>query len=280
MRCVITGDVLRPGQDQNILRLYAYVAPFVADAFGEWPELRIGEPIDHQEWIRTYESGPYPVTTDDLVIGFELPPCAKRSLPRWVDVRVHPLRFLGVRGHAGWDLFGIRSNIAGIEEAAARVAVNVPRPNFKAVRALRDAAVFTCQVHNDASMIRDGRLLTPADVWPQLIRWASRFGRVVVCPHPAEPEGPWPTILLRDLPHAQRAEVSTYQALASVEEMCTVSSSTGIEAPYFGCRPTFLYRPPDAPPPIRLATPELWREIAAAVTREQPPTPRAECHDP
>ena len=269
MRCVITGDVQRPGQQDNILRLYAVLGSLLAEAFGTWPELQAGEPLEHEAWMQAYEAGPYPVMTDDLVIGFELPPCARRTLPRWIDLRVHPVRFLDFRGPTAWNLFGLRSNVPGVEEAAARFAVEVRRPKFDPVPGLRGAGVFTCQVQHDASLLRDGRFIAPADVWPALVEWAARFPRVLVCPHPAEPEGPWPKTLLRDLPHAVAAPVPTYQALASVDAMCTVSSSTGVEAYYFNCEPTFLYRAPDAPPPVRLETPGLWHDIAAAIRRNE-----------
>lgn len=256
MRIVIAGDVQRPGQEINILRLFARLARVFLDLTGELPDVVTGPPLEWPRWLQGYEAGAFPALggDDTLVVGFELPPCAKRHLPAWVDVRLHPIRFAG-------ELYGIRSNLPHVDAVVAAHQVAVEGPGPSPVDATRyTEAVFCLQVHSDASLISGGRLVGWADVREQALRWAAPFERIHLIRHPLEPRSPWIAPMLAEL-RAVLCPLSAYEAMARHSHMATASSSTGVEAPHFGCEPTFLLRRPDAPPPVHLDDRELWREI-------------------
>jgi hypothetical protein len=254
-RLIITGDVARYGQDINVRRLFELAAPAIERACGRRPGLWFGGPVSDAEWMARYEAGPYevPGIDDAIVIGFELPPCAKRSCPRWIDVRLHPYRFAG-------EMHSVVSNIPGVAEAVARHAVAV-QPTIVVVDRDRSLGVVALQCSNDAAILREGRMLSLADFAEPLKAWASRSQRIVIAPHPSEPESPWTREALEMLPAATVAKPGIYAMLSRAARMACISSSCGVEAPLFGCEPTFLWRAPEHSPPVSLQDENLWRKV-------------------
>jgi hypothetical protein len=67
MRILITGDINRPGQDLNILRLYQRLAMPLREAFGCDVHCHTADPLPFGDWVAGYEDGPYRVP--DLLGG-------------------------------------------------------------------------------------------------------------------------------------------------------------------------------------------------------------------
>jgi hypothetical protein len=254
MRPVITGDVNRPGQHINILALYARINDAVRCSFEITPRLELGTPLEFNDWVAAFEAGTFPVD-GDVLIGFELPPCAKIDR-NWIDIRRHPIRFAD-------EFYSITSNIDAVSRAAWGYQRTIPRPRALAVKSAH-ILILTLQVHNDASLLRGGRFLRPWDVIVPLREWANVTQRVEIVPHPLEPVSPWFDYLLDSLPNAVVVEPGAYPAMARSWQMLTVSSSTGVEAPHFDCAAHFLWREPEHGPPVNIDNFDMWKAIARA----------------
>jgi hypothetical protein len=250
-KVTITGDVNRPGQHQNIRGLYRRLFPVLYDV-GVLSQVRHGSPLSHDEWMRGYETGEFPEIAG-IVIGFELPPCAKRRFSRWIDVRRHPIRFTG-------EYYSITSNAEGVAEVVARSAVEVGRPTVD--ESLRDNSGVLClQVPSDASLILGTRFAQWSDIRDRVLEWARDLDYVSIAPHPLARVTTWLEEALLDIPHSGESRFDTYTMLARCRKMATACSSTGVEAPYFGCEPTFLLYEPVYSPPVLLNDHALWRGI-------------------
>lgn len=261
MNVVITGDVERPGQRENIAALYARIAPLVAEAFGTFPRCELGrEPLPFWTWARRYyELRPFPVSAD-LVIGFELPFYIRYRPGRWVDVRRHVCRYPG-------EFYRIESSLDLEELERFNELLLYP------VREDRDrwGGLLALQVHNDASLLlADGRFLGPWDFRDELEAWRATFETpddpIEVLPHPLEPSSPWEPYLRGLLPRAVWTAPGIYPHLRRARSLCAISSSVLAEAKYFGVPEvrSLCGAIPPVGPALNLDRPEIWRTIAEA----------------
>lgn len=257
MRILVTGDVYRHGQQLNIQRLYDQVAHHLAPLGSV--ECGNEEAMPWLDWLGGYEDRSIPTDGSDLVVAFELPSTWMMTVP-WIDVRMHPLRFDGVR----WS---VRSNVPGVAEVVRGMARFPAKRPSAAEKTVADCC-FTCQVPFDASLIYNGRMIQPGDVMPAIMEFAAPLERLLVVPHPADPFDVWGRAILEAVPNAVRAEGTAYDTMARCGRMLTVSSSTGFEAPYFDCIPRFLAEPPAVSDPVDVESAELWAGIVEALAGE------------
>jgi len=248
---VISGDIYRRGQDHNINQLAAFVTPYLE----RWkPRVVPTRPLPWLTWLERFDVGPYEFNAD-ILIGFELPPGAKRH-PAWIDVRIHPLRFAG-------RFWSVRSNIPGVSDAVAAHEVRLePREAAPKVDGL---ACFTCQVSWDATLVRGGKFIRPEDVIERIRAVAAGSSEFLVVPHPVEIENVWANAILTHVPKAKLSPSLAYPTMARSQRLLTVTSSTGFEAPYFGCDAEFLSQPPEVSCPVRIDSRELWASIAESL---------------
>lgn len=249
MRVAITGEFLRPGQEGNIAWLWEVLRRYFPH-----PEIVTEEPLQFQDWVATrlLDNGRYirAFKPYDLVVGFELHEGALACAKRYVNIRRHPFRWTGLPMWCIQTSFPVTLPQVGFLLPSVK-----PVPGYEGV-------CFTTQVGSDASMLHGTSFVTPGDVWPKVEEVARNTPTLWVCPHPLERDGFWVQSLLL-FPNAKLWPFSTYQALASLHHVYTISSSTGWEAPYFGCLPTFLHPggPPTFGPPRDIGDPNLWQEI-------------------
>ena len=244
---MISGDIYRRGQDHNINQLAAVVAPYLE----QWePRVVLPRPLPWLAWLDRFDAGPYEFGAD-VLIGFELPPAARRH-PAWIDVRLHPLRFAG-------RFWSVRSNIPGVNEAVAAHGVEIEPPAAEAK--VEGLSCFTCQVSWDASLVRGGRFIRPEDVIQRIRAVAANSREFLIVPHPVEPDSVWADAILALIPKAKLSPEPAYPTMAKSSRLVTVTSSTGFEAPYFGCEAEFLSEPPEFSCPVRTDSRELWASI-------------------
>lgn len=225
-----------------------------------------------------------------LVVGFELPPYLEHFLSRcgipFVGLTMHPVRFLD-------DIFmGVRSNIlpcqeaifahrinesyvrqmAGVQKASA--ARYFPEADLKP-----DSALFLMQTWYDQSQIRDGRFSSVGDHLEHVVALASEHSELLVKEHPMAPNPATPLLKAR-IPNLRMVtgNVYGYMALPEIRTIGTVSSSVGVEAPYFGVDARFILA---NPVPLRredgdvmdayvgvedaFLTTDFWRDVLAPV---------------
>lgn len=256
MRAALTvapGRLTAPGE---IARLLDPLEPVLAGA-GALVTRWLPPPLPWMDWVASRDAQVADLPRADVVIGFELPDAVKRAARRWIDLRRHPVRFLG-------DLWSVTDQGGPLDAAALHgLAVDVPaQPRLAEYESM---GAFACQVSFDSALMRAGTMIRPADVLEGIRAFADRFEATFVAPHPQEPRGPWVDAAL-SIPRALLSPWPTYELLARVRNVCTVTSSVGVEAAYFGCATTWLARPVEHGAPVaRLDDARLWEVLLARV---------------
>lgn len=231
---------------------------------------------------------------DSLVIGFEMPPYLelffqRRGIP-FIAATVHPVRFLDDI-FLGWRsnvpeicnrLFGHRIDenyirtMAGIQKAsAARIMTQPIKP---------DSALFVMQTWYDQSQIENGRFISAERFLEPIIAIARNHSELLVKEHPLAPN-PATALIQACVPNMRMVSDNVYGYL-SVPEITllgTLSSSVGVEAPYFGVPTRFLLRDPlpsrkTAEDPAdgyvgildAFLAPDFWREMLEPVVAVTP----------
>lgn len=183
-----------------------------------------------------------------LVVAFELPEIIRAGLAEldvpYLDLTIHPVRFLD-------DVsFGIRSNIPGVQRAlqewilteeeisigvglAMSTLTRMPPPS--GCDQADGWALFACQTTDDKVLIRDGRLMQTTDFLDSFAAMAARHPRILVKPHPVARTAPT-KLLKRLFPNVFEVDANFYLLLAQpgISDIYSITSSTSIEAPYFG----------------------------------------------
>ncbi|WP_448661642.1 hypothetical protein ACG3SL_13340 [Sphingomonas sp. CJ20] len=227
------------------------------------------------------------IFADALVIGFEMPDFLLAHLERrgtpYINCSIHPIRFLD-------DIFlGFVSNHAGIRQALAHyalsdeeIAVGAGLTRAAAGRMFRfptdgNTALLVGQVASDRTQVRDGRFYSFVDFAEPLLARLRDFDDVLIKEHPLDRHNPGVRFLEGASIRVRRVEDNIYSLLsvANLSTVITLSSSVGIEAPYFGKRTEFLlrspmrlYRPPETPAQgdyigifDAFLSPDFWRTV-------------------
>ncbi|WP_376091504.1 hypothetical protein ACE7GA_21870 [Roseomonas sp. CCTCC AB2023176] len=261
-RIVFAGDVLHPEGDPAgpwLRRLFGAqvagatgigieVASFdTAGAYACWEAERSWD-----GWAAIADAGVAPAQAlalfeaafaDALVLGFGLPPVAKRVLSHvglpFIDLAVHPLRFLE-------DLsFAAQTNDPGV--FAGLLPHHAEGSRFRAAAGLVAAAapwaepasavLLVGQQARDPALLHRGRFADFAD-FPRAVRGAAgALDGAAFRPHPAEPgdfglvAAGVPITALR----LTRADFYGLMASGEVTRIVGLSSPVLTEASYFGC---------------------------------------------
>jgi hypothetical protein len=223
-------------------------------------------------WASVYEALPNGNPIEDLLlrrlqdrfcIGYEMPPYLIRTLDRehipWIDLRLHPVRFLDDL------LFAVRAGNARTQ--AALLPLSVPESEVIVTAGLReamcqfiseaavppDSLIVVAQRPMDSSQIIAGSFFDALPRTAEIAAICARYSSVVLKPHPL-PDEAHSLLLVAAQQRNVRGVIgdNLYRMLAlpQVSAVLTVNSSVAFEAGYFGKTVHTL-----APLPIRLA----WR---------------------
>jgi hypothetical protein len=292
---VVLGDFLRPdaqgrpgGADRPALWLANAVKRQIGLAAGlaVWPLLPSRDAA-LQEWLiaerapgeaDAYWAAHHAALPDHPALGhvlharlrerfcltYEAPPYLLRRLDGlgvpWLDVRIHPVRFLDDL------LFAVRA--AEPATQAVLLAGAVPEAEVIATAGLCEAMgqfiseatvpvdtlIVVGQRPMDATQIVAGRFFDAIDVREHVVRICTGYRAVVLKPHPT---GETHSLLLTAAGSGANVlgvitdNLYRLLALPQVSAVLTVNSSVAYEAPYFGKRVHAL-----APLPLRIA----WRD--------------------
>jgi len=261
-----------------------------------------------RNWVELYARPPSPEDLEKisaafqgaLVLAFELPEIIRAGLAKagipYVDFTIHPLRFLD-------DVpFGVRSNIPGVQQALQEWVLTAQEISIGAGLAMSTLtrlpppagceqadgwALFACQTLDDKVLIRDGRLMQAADFLDAFAAMAARHPRILVKPHPAAAGGAPTKLLKRLFRNVCEVDANFYLLLAQpgISDVYSITSSTSIEAPYFGKRGTHFAPYPyvfsqdrlteieylQVRPAIHL--PQFWEPVLAATGLAVRPAP-------
>lgn len=294
---VVIGDLLRPdarggigGTDRPTAWLFNAVrrqialaaalpvgllAPTRCPALADWLGARRPAQRADEWWAAMHAdltpAGPLPDALTEALRGqfcvtYEAPPYLGRLLDRlgvpWLDVRLHPVRFLddlifAVR--ASWPVTqaallehalpeSLVVATAGLREAMGQFTSEATVPD--------DTLLVVGQRPMDSTQIVGGRFFDAASHGAEIDRICAAYRAVLLKPHPT---GEHHSLLVAAAAGANVLGATTdnvYRLLAlpQVTAVLTVNSSAAVEAGYFGKRVHTL-----APLPIGLA----WRGAVA-----------------
>lgn len=262
MRAALTVSPGRFTAPAEISRLLDPIEP-VLEAAGVAVMRWLPDALPWLDWLDYRETGvAQDVPRDvDVIIGYELPASVRRAASRWIDLRRHPVRFLG-------DLWSVADEHGPLDAGDLRkLAVSIP--TRARLAEYTSMGAFACQVSFDSAMMRNGSFIRPADVIEGIRCFAQRFEALFVAPHPLEPRGPW-VDAARAIPNAVLSPWPTYELLSRVRDLCTVTSSVGVEAAYFGVETTWLAEPIEHGAPVaRLDDRRLWDLLFTRAERKE-----------
>lgn len=222
---------------------------------------------------------------DSLVVGFEIPPVIEHFLNRrgipFVGVTIHPVRFLD-------DVFlALRSNVPALQEQlfAERIDDRFIRlmagiQSASAARAITeaikpDSALLIMQTWYDQSQIQNGAFVSCGEYVDEISKIADQHSELLIKEHPLAPN-PATALIQSSIPNLRMITGNVYGYLSAPEvtKLVTMSSSVGIEAPYFGTAVHFLLRAPmnqritvDDDPSgyvgveVGYLNPDFWRDL-------------------
>ena len=227
---------------------------------------------------------------DRFCIGYELPPYLIRTLERagipWIDIRLHPVRFLDDL------LFAIRAGLP--ETQAAMPPLSMAESEVIVTAGLREAMcqliseatvppdtlIVVGQRPMDSSQIAGGGFFDAILHAGEIAAICARYSTVVLKPHPL-PDAVHSLLLVAAQQPNVRGVITDnlYRMLAlpQVAAVLTVNSSIAYEAGYFGKAvhalaplPLRLAWQGEAPDPLgyaslddRVLTPDFWRLVLA-----------------
>jgi len=214
-------------------------------------------------WSRLFDSNDVEVLPnelrafdDTLVVGTELSPLLRHAIHStggiYIDSHAHPVRFMD-------DLFlGFMSNHDKVHSALGRNAM-AERQVYRAAGLLvafsqnqmrsqlrAPAALFTAQRRLDRSLIKNGKVVDGPSLIEQNLDVFKGYQQIAVKSHPTEYNGAIIDMLKKSFPNTGEVKSNIYVLLSdpNVESVITVSSSTGLEARYFGRKSLFLSHEP------------------------------------
>jgi hypothetical protein len=222
--------------------------------------------LDHkiEDWAQIHGAERLPTSfeaildyffADSLAIAFELPPYLehyfeRRGIP-FLAATIHPVRFLddiflGWRSNSpeiGERLFAHRIDedfirtMAGIQRAsAARTMVQALKPN---------SALFVMQTWYDQTQIEKGRFVSAENFLDQIVAIAREHSELLLKEHPID-TNPATALIRSSVPNLRMVtgNIYGYLSVPEISLIGTLSSSVGVEAPYFGVPTRFLLRNP------------------------------------
>ncbi|WP_052498346.1 hypothetical protein [Burkholderia plantarii] len=190
------------------------------------------------------------LTPASLVIGWGMPPSVLQYIDRqgaaFIDVEIHSIRFTR-------DLhLAMRTNDAGIRHELEQLRIDdelfwaaaaglrghfARRAKTFVARPDLSVGVFVGQMDIDLALVRDGRLIGPADFIEPIAQWAQQVDLLAICPHPAQKDTSLLHALLDRIPNATLISRNTYNLLCAENLAFVGAISSGVlkEAAYLGC---------------------------------------------
>jgi hypothetical protein len=321
---VVAGDVLRPdgsgrpgGTDRatrwlwNAVRRSVYLAtglatelltPTDSPGLSQWiASLRSREDAD-AHWAGVNTDLPWSTARDELIldrlrgrfcIGYEMPPWLVRLLDEhavpYVDVRLHPVRFLddlifAVRGSCAEIQAGLLTMAMIESEVIATAGLREAMCQFiSEARVPENTLLVAGQRRFDSTQIVAGGFFDAVPLTAEIHAICARYATILLKPHPLdrhhsllEVAASAPTRVLGVI----NDNIYRMMAMPQISAVLTVNSGVAHEAPYFGKRVHTLL-----PLPVRPAwrgaamdagthaslddvvlTPDFWRTVLARYT--------------
>lgn len=258
---VFLSDFHRGAQGDNVRRLHRLISPILehCGVRASVYTTPINEQLDPAFWLNRWKTSlvERPVTlprdlalNNACIIGFEVSAayCALFSKcgVRWVNIRIHPLRFLDdlyfdVTASFDFSLAHATASLGLISQCVHAIS----RPNLaNAADERHPRLAIIGQTPIDKSVCFGGRFYSLRDYLTKLDRLVDRHSGVVYKPHPYLTDPEVDEFLIHRYDAERAEDLDTYRWLkdARLSTVCGISSSLLHESPHFGVRAVFLDR--------------------------------------
>ena len=225
---------------------------------------------DHEslpkDWIELYHSSNFSKASlkymkkyfsNSLVIGFELPEILMNMFDElnitYIDLIIHPIRYMD-------DVFfGIRTNHPSIFQKVKQHQLHSQTFSIyagvhnatvsrmpKKRRFEKNSALFTGQVEIDKSLIKNGKIISILDYKEEFSNIAKRYKKVYFKKHPYAKGNNKVDAFLQTFKNIEFIDENFYYLLGQeeIEAVYSISSSTVLEAKFWGKESNYLYRNP------------------------------------
>jgi hypothetical protein len=218
----------------------------------------------HANWIKIYNASPSQSSleyiksyfSDSFVVGFELPNVLINafealSIP-YIDTIIHPVRYLD-------DILlafrtsdpKIYTNLKAyqIDEEYYIVHANIHKATMAKMKkpALKpNSMIFAGQVEVDKSLINGDTLMNLAHFEDKIAQLSKEYTHIYVKTHPYAKDNDKITAVFNKFANVGYTDQNIYYLLAQdrISALYSISSSTVLEAKYFGKKAEYLYKNP------------------------------------
>jgi len=218
----------------------------------------------HANWIKIYNADPSEDSLeylkeyfqDSLVVGFELPSVLLKAFDMlcipYIDVIIHPVRYMDdllLAFRTSSSEIYTKLKEYQIDEEYYTVHANIhkatmakmKKPSLKA-----NSMIFAGQVEVDKSLINGEKLMSLKDYEQKVQELSREYTHVYVKTHPYAKDNDKIKTIFNKLPNVSYTDQNIYYLLAQdqITALYSISSSTVMEAKYFGKKGEYFYKNP------------------------------------
>jgi len=218
----------------------------------------------HSNWIKIYNATPSKESLeylknyfeDALVVGFELPSVLLKafdmlSIP-YIDVIIHPVRYLDdllLAFRTSSSEIYTKLKTYQIDEEYYTIHANIhkatmakmKKPSLKA-----NSMLFAGQVEVDKSLINGEELMSLKSYEDKVKELSEKYNHIYVKMHPYAKDNDKIKSIFNKYHNVSYTDQNIYYLLAQdqIEALYSISSSTVMEAKYFGKKGEYFYKNP------------------------------------
>ena len=253
-KIIFIGDHYRGHQDKNVRILFELITPVFFDTNIEVEILcNTHKYANEEKWIESLsDTGISALSDYDLsdvaIIGFEINKLDKTFLIRnsipWVNVEIHPLRFLedlyfSITSSFEFDINILAPKDSYIKFTANTIKLNNLNSNFEIKN---NSLLIIGQTPNDKSIYFDGKFKSLLDYLDELDDLCENHKNIYYRPHPNLTNHEIDKEIIKRY-NASLLSLENYYDIISndnIKTVCGISSSSLHEGKYFGKEIIFL----------------------------------------
>lgn len=274
-RVVFAGDPIRGEQAVNIEKTHALFAPVLLQLGVSMSSFitDINRNTNREEWVPVWKDSlsnyrdpklSFIDASNTAVIGFEIPDveldCLNAKGVRWINLSIHPLRFLDdlhfeLNTSFSFDQSTISTSQGFIHSCAGQI---IQRHSESTNQNKKNALLICGQDWIDRSIHFDGEFRNLSDYLSKLDDLVGCHERVIYKPHPAFSSIEVFQIISNRFNIETCTTTDLYKIFATgnIKTVTAISSSVLTEAPFFGIDAVFL-----EPRAKRYGLPVSYREL-------------------
>lgn len=212
--------------------------------------------IDYNEISESSKNYFYNHFNFDILIGYELTDLTINLISelgiKYINIWLHPIRYLTD------EIFILQTNVSEISNrlsaiqmdkryffiAADYIKILLKRDNPLLNIVNENSAAIFLQTHLDKTLRKKEGIISIRDFEKDIAHLSNLFKKIYVIEHPLDPENE-DSLYLTSLKNCEKISCNSYQLLCceNLNLVCTISSSIGTEAHFFGKNVIFFNKP-------------------------------------